>query len=355
MGNGKSGGERGTSVRYACAALACSLIVSVPSSSFAQTASSRMAAAARAFLGSLDGAQVPAARFPFDSEERFNWHFIPRPRAGVALKQLNASQQNAALDLLRAGLSEKGFTKAETIRALEPVLAEIEKGSIRRDPELYYVTIFGDPSDTGTWGWRWEGHHLSQNWTIVKGTSVATSPQFFGANPAEVRDGPKNGTRPLHAEEDLGRALVHALTGAQRGEAVLSATAPADILTSNTRKAAIQENRGLSYRQLTKEQRGLLLTLIEEYAGNLPEALARERMERLRAAGLDAIVFAWMGGTEKGQPHYYRVQGPTFLVEYDNTQNNANHIHSVWRDFNGDWGEDLLVQHYQNAAHHQKR
>ena len=321
----------------------------------AQPPASRMAAAANAFLATLDPTQVSSARFPFDSEERFNWHFVPRPRAGVPLKQLKPKQQEAALDLLRAGLGDKGYTKAETIRALEPVLAEMEKNPTRRDPELYYVTIFGEPTDTGTWGWRWEGHHLSQNWTIVNGTSVATSPQFFGANPAEVRAGPKKGTRALHAEEDLGRAVVQALSEAQRSEAIVSRTAPDDILTSNTRKAAIQENRGLPYRSMTTEQRGLLLTLIEEYAGNLPESLARDRMDRLRKAGVDAIVFAWMGGVEKGQPHYYRVQGPTFLIEYDNTQNDANHIHSVWRDFAGDWGEDLLAQHYRNAAHHQKR
>jgi hypothetical protein len=318
----------------------------------AQSPAADMAKAARAFLATLDEGQSKLAKLPFDSEERFNWFFVPRARVGLPLKQMTAAQRDAARALLEAGLSEKGYSKAEAVRMLEPVLAVIESNPARRDLEQYYVTVFGDPSASGTWGWRYEGHHLSLHWTIVAGRSLATTPQFMGSNPAEVRDGPKKGTRVLAAEEDLGRALVQGLDAAQRERAVLSATAPDDILTSNTRKAAVQENRGLPWSAMTTGQRGMLLALIEEYASVMPRPLARERVEKVRRAGLDAVTFAWMGGLERGFPHYYRVQGPTFLIEYDCTQNGANHIHAVWRDFEGDFGVDLLAEHHRNSPHH---
>ena len=311
-----------------------------------------MAKAARAFLATLDAGQAKLAKLPFDSEERFNWFFVPRARVGLPLKRMSAAQRDATRALLDAGLSEKGYSKAEAVRMLEPVLAVIESNAARRDLELYYVTVFGDPSASGTWGSRYEGHHLSLHWTIVAGRSLATTPQFMGSNPAEVRDGPKKGARVLAAEEDLGRALVQGLDAAQRERAVLSAIAPDDILTSNTRKAAVQENRGLPWSAMTTGQRGMLLALIEECASVMPRPLARERVEKVRRAGLDAVTFAWMGGLERGFPHYYRVQGPTFLIEYDCTQNGANHIHAVWRDFEGDFGVDLLAEHHRKSPHH---
>jgi len=319
----------------------------------AQTATA-MLDATRAFLATLDPAQKSKAVLPFNSEERFRWFYTPVSRKGVPLKELNASQQKAALALLHAGLSEKGYSKAETIRKLEDVLREIEQGKgPMRDPDLYFFTFFGEPDAKGAWGWRYEGHHCSQNWTTVNGQSIGSSPQFFGANPAEVREGPMKGTRVLAAEEDLGRSLVKSLTPALRTEAVINPAAPDDILTSNQRKAAIQEDKGVAYSQLSKEQQGMLMALIEEYLSAQPRAQALRRLDKIKHAGFDPIKFAWMGGLEKGERHYYRVQGSTFLIEYDNTQNNANHIHCVWRDFNGDWGEDLLAEHYRNSPHHQ--
>jgi hypothetical protein len=313
-----------------------------------------LAASAKAFVDSLDQGQKGKVQLAFDSDERFNWFYIPKDREGLPLKQMTAPQQQAALKLLQVGLSQKGFSKAETIRHLDTVLAEMEKDPVRRDIEKYYLTIFGEPSASGTWGMRWEGHHLSLHWTVVEGRTIATTPQFFGSNPAEVREGPKKGTRALHAEEDLGRALVAALTEAQRAVAVIAPEAPADILTTNTRKAAILENTGLAFKDMTTAQRGMLLALIDEYASAQPKALAAERVAKLRKAGLEGIKFAWMGGIEKGALHYYRVQGPTFLIEYDCVQNGGNHIHAVWRDFDGDFGLDLLEQHYKKSAHHQK-
>jgi hypothetical protein len=319
---------------------------------------SSMLQAARAFLATLDPVEKSQAMFPFNSEERFRWFYTPVPRKGISLEEMTEKQKKAALNLLRAGLSEKGYNKAETIRQLEDVLQELEQGrGPKRDPELYFFTFFGEPSESEAWGWRYEGHHCSQNWTVVNGKSIfgpANSPQFFGANPAQVRSGPMRGTRVLAAEEDLGRSLVKSLNPAQRAEAVLSATAPADILTNNQRQAAIQEDKGVAYAKLSKEQQGTLLALIEEYLSAQPLAPARARLEKIRKSGLDHIKFAWMGGLEDGEGHYYRVQGSTFLVEFDNTQNDANHIHCVWRDFNGDWGEDLLAEHYRNSPHHQR-
>lgn len=311
-----------------------------------------MAGAAHALLASLDDAQKAKAQFAFDAEERFNWHFTPVPRAGLPLKQMTPAQREKAFALLHVGLSEKGYSKAEAIRALEPVLAEIEHDPVKRDPDLYYVTVFGEPSAVGTWGWRYEGHHVSQNWTIVNGKSIASTPQFFGSNPAEVRDGPKKGTRVLAAEEDLGRALLDSLTDAERTRAVITPDAPDDILTSNARTAAIQADLGLGYDALSTEQRGLLMAIIDEYAAAQPRALAAERLKKIREAGLGTIKFAWMGSRTRGERHYYRLQGKTFLIEYDNTQNGANHVHAVWRDFAGDWGTDLLAEHYKHSPHH---
>ncbi|MGA2563516.1 MAG: DUF3500 domain-containing protein [Steroidobacteraceae bacterium] len=321
-----------------------------------RTPQSEMLQAARAFLGTLEATAKTQVMFAFNSEERFRWFYTPVPRKGISLKEMSATQKLAALNLLRAGLSEKGYKKAETIRQLEDVLREIERGSgPTRDPELYFVTFFGQPSETETWGWRYEGHHCSQNWTIVNGKSIAglaNSPQFFGANPAKVRRGAMSGTRILAAEEDLAWSLVKSLNSAQRAQAVLSAAAPADILTSNQRLAGIQEDQGIPYLKLDKEQQGTMLALIEEYLSAQPQVPAQARLEKIRNAGLERIKFAWMGGLDDGQGHYYRAQGSTFLIEFDNTQDNANHIHSVWRDFNGDWGEDLLADHYRRSPHH---
>jgi len=310
-----------------------------------------MARAATAFLGSLDTEQLAKVQFAFDSEERFNWHFIPRVRKGLPLKDMNAAQREAAFALLETGLSASGFSRAEAIRSLELVLRAMEKRD-SRDPEMYFITIFGTPS-AAVWAWRYEGHHLAQNWTIVRGKAVATSPAFFGANPAEVMDGPMKGTRALSAEADLGWALLDALVGHAREAAVIGATAPNDILTGNSRKAAMLDNVGLQAREMSAKEQGLLMSLIEAHASAQAPALAADRLARIKAAGFDHVRFAWMGATRKapGGAHYYRVQGPTFLIEYDNTQNNANHQHIVWRDFKGDFGDDLLAAHYAAVPH----
>jgi hypothetical protein len=322
---------------------------------FAHTATaseSKMQHAATQFLSALGPELAAKAKYPFNSDERLNWYYVPIARKGVPLKEMNEAQQKAAMDLLKVGLSQKGIERTQTIRRLENVLKVIEQGKgPLRDPDNYFFTVFGEPSDTGAWGWRYEGHHCSLNFTVVGGRALASTPQFFGANPAEVREGPMKGTRVLAAEEDLGRALIKALTTDQQKQAIRSETAPADVLTNNQRKAEIQEDSGIPYSALTHEQQGMLLSLIQQHASLQAPDTAKKRIDSLRHAGLDKVKFAWMGGLEPGDKHYYRVQGVTFLIEYDNTQNNANHIHVVWRDFKGDWGADLLEKHYKSADH----
>jgi hypothetical protein len=312
-----------------------------------------MTAAARAFLDSLSADQKQKAQLPFDGGERFNWFYTPVARKGLPLKEMNDAQRRLALRLLRTGLSEQGYSKAETIRALEDVLVEMGGNPRVRDAELYYFTIFGDPATQPTWGWRYEGHHLSQNWTIVDGRALATTPQFFGANPAEVRQGARKGLRALAAEEDVAFELLRSLDATQRAAAVIDPEAPDDILTTNSREAALQADRGIALSQLDAPQRALLTRLLEIHAAAQTTDVARERLAKVKAAG-EAVKFAWMGATDKGRGHYYRIQGPTFLVEFDNTQNGANHIHTVWRDFKGDWGLDLLADHYKTAPHHRR-
>lgn len=310
-----------------------------------------MIGAARLFLASLDEGQRQKILFPLNDEERLNWHFVPQDRKGLPYKEMNETQRKLAQDLLRAGLSAAGFQKAETIRQLELVLREMENGALHRDPDRYFFTLFGAPSPDGIWGWRYEGHHCSQNWTLYRGKAVATTPQFFGSNPGEVRSGPMQGTRVLGREEDLGRSLVQSLNPAQRQVAILSPTAPPEIITGNERQVAIGDETGIPYAQLNPDQQGMLLTLIGAYAGAQPEEIARERLEKIHREGLPSVRFAWLGGLEKGDGHYYRIQGKTFLIEYDNTQNNANHIHTVWRDFKGDFGRDVLAEHYHEYEH----
>lgn len=211
--------------------------------------------------------------------------------------------------------------------------------------------MFGTPSAQGAWGWRVEGHHVSLRFTIVKGAMIAGSPAFLGTNPAEVRDGEKKGLRILADREDTGRALVVSLDAAQSAAALINTVAPTDIVTGNKNDIAPLEPAGIAAAAMTPKQRELLMQIIQAYASTMEADLAAERSKAIQQAGADKITFAWAGETERGKKHYYRVQGPTFLIEFDNTQNNGNHVHSVWRDFNGDFGRDLLRDHLKSVAH----
>jgi len=305
--------------------------------------------AARALLAAVDDGQRSKLAWSFADDERVNWHFVPRARQGLPLKEMTDAQRKAAAALLTTGLSASGVRKVEAIRDLEDVLFA-QSGRASRDRDLYYVTIFGEPG-ADRWGWRYEGHHLSQNWTIVSGRAVATTPAFFGANPAEVMDGPHRGLRALPAEADLAWQLLDSLTARQRTRAVTAAEAPRDIITGNARTAAIIDRTGLPAAAMTDAQRAVLMRLVEEHASSQAPALAAARLEKARAVPAGDLLFAWMGATTRapGAGHYYRIQGTTFLIEYDNTQNRANHQHIVWRDFAGDFGDDLLAGHYVEA------
>jgi hypothetical protein len=324
-----------------------------------QRSASNMASAANAWLGSLSAEQRAKATFPFESEERLRWHFIPtagtgigagHPRFGLRIKDMNEQQRQLAHALLKTGLSQKGYATTTSIMDLENVLRAIEKQN-GRDPEGYFFTVFGTPSATGAWAWRVEGHHVSLRFTVVKGMAVAAAPAFLGTNPAEVRDGEKKGLRVLGAREDAARALLESLDQSQRTAAIINTTAPGDILTTNKNDITPFEATGVKASALNANQRALLMQLIDTYTSIMEADIATERRASLEKAGLDQILFAWAGETERGKKHYYRIQGPTFLVEYDNTQNDGNHVHSVWRDFNGDFGRDLLREHLKSVAH----
>jgi hypothetical protein len=320
-----------------------------------------MAAAATKFLAALTPEQRQQASFAFDSDERLHWHFIPVetfPRKGLLVQSMNEAQRKLAHDLLKAGLSQRGYLTASSIMELETILGALESAGrsvearpMVRDPVRYFFSIFGTPSAKDTWGWRVEGHHVSLHFTVVNGTLVASTPSFFGSNPAEVREGPKKGLRILGPEEDAARALLQALDASQRTKAIFDAKAPNDMLTMAKVDISPLSPTGLAAEAMNATQRDLLMKLIEVYTGYMAPDIAADRQARFRKAGVEKIGFAWAGETERGKKHYYRVQGPTFLIEYDNTQNDGNHIHSVWRDFDGDFGRDLLREHLRSVAH----
>jgi hypothetical protein len=332
----------------------------------AERSSAAMTAAATKFVASLTPEQRSQATFAFAGDERLRWHFIPTemfPRKGLTIKQMTEPQRKLARGLLKAGLSQRGYLTATSIMDLETVLGALEaaeraagpqppRGQVLvRDTERYFFSIFGTPSSRDPWGWRVEGHHISLQFTLVNGTLVAASPSFFGSNPAEVREGPKKGLRILGVEEDAARALLQSLGAAQRAKAIIDATAPGDMITMATVDINPLSPSGIMSADLTAAQRDLLMNLIDVYTGYMAVDLAEARTARFKKAGVDKIGFAWAGETERGKKHYYRIQGPTFLVEYDNTQNDGNHIHSVWRDFDGDFGRDILRQHLKSVAH----
>ena len=321
-----------------------------------ERSASSMANAANKFLAGLSPEQRQQATFPFESEELTRWHYVPAqqfPRNGIPIRAMNEAQRTLAHELLKTGLSQRGYTQATTIMVdLETILKALENGSAMRDPEQYCFSIFGTPSTKGVWGWRVNGHHLSLHFNVGNGSVVASAPTFFGSNPAEVRvDGPKKGLRVLGDREDSARALLDALDDAQRKSATIEAVAPNDIVTRTAAKVEPLSPTGLAAAAMTPKQRELLMAVIETYTSSMAADIASERLAELRKAGLEKIAFAWSGETDRGKKHYYRIQGPTFLIEYDNTQNDGNHVHSVWRDFNGDFGRDLLREHLKSAAH----
>lgn len=302
------------------------------------------------FVNSLSKEQQSQALFEFSDEQRFNWHYIPMDRKGLPLKQLSPTQKQLAFAVLQSSLSKQGYKKAKDIIGLEKVLFLLS-GKTHRDEELYYLSIFGKPTHNNIWGWRFEGHHLSLNFTIKDGQLSSVTPNFWGANPAKVISGDKQGLRVLNQEEDLGRQLISSLTNEQQKIAIIAESAYKDILTKNKSEVSPLANKGILYAALTAPQRKQLLSLISVYLDNMSKNVAQSRYQDIQQHGLESIQFAWAGSTQANNRHYYRIQGKTFLIEYDNVQNNGNHIHTVWRDFSGDFGRDLLKEHHKNHQH----
>jgi len=312
-----------------------------------------MTAAARALLEATPTSQRPDLLLPFTLEARGVWNYTPRSRPGIPLKAMAPPQRQAAHQLLAAALSAPGLVKVQSIIALEIALREIETFGLSRDPENYAFALFGTPDATAAWGWRIEGHHLSLHFTLADGQVVATLPQFLGANPAQVpRDiangGPRKGQRALGEEEDRAYALLAALSPAQRQQAVFNAQPFGDIVTRNAATLDPLTPVGLAFSAMDAAQQALLLRIVESLASVAEPSLAQQRLERVRAGGLDGIRFGWAGVAERGQPHYWRIQGPRYLIEWDNS--GGNHIHNVWRDFDGDWGRDVLGEHYRRVG-----
>jgi hypothetical protein len=314
-------------------------------------AASRMAAAAQKFLDSLTPEQKQKATFDFDHPERTNWEFVPmqdkdkRPlRKGLPLQDMTAQQKQLALALVAAGTSESGNKAATTIMGLESILKVLEApkgGAMVRDPEWYFFTIFGTPGKTGKWGWRVEGHHLSINYTLENNDVVTATPTFFGANPATIKDGPRKGQRTLAEAEDYAIGLFKTLTDEQK--AVALQKKKFDEPKSKTPKSGIGAPVGVAAAKMDEKQRDLLIKLVRSYATRLPEDVAAAELKALQSAGFDKVHFAFNGSTEAGEGHTYRVQGPTFVIEFLNVQadsagNPANHIHSCWRKIEGDFG-----------------
>jgi Protein of unknown function (DUF3500) len=306
------------------------------------------------FLNSLNRDQKSKAMFAFDDQSKTRWHYFPAsmwPRAGIRLHELNDRQKNLLFTLLRSFLSQTGYDKTREIMGLEEVLSALSGNSTMDDPENYYAAFYGNPETDSLWAWSFEGHHISLNFTVLNG-KISIAPRFLGAHPATVTQGEHKGERPLGREEDLGFELINSLSAAQKQKALFRLQAFYDIVTSNSPEVKPLPTEGIKMEDLNRTQQATLLSLIDEYLSTMPKELAKKRMENLKKEELDEIRFGWAGGTEPGEPHYYRIQGKTFLVEFDNTQDHANHIHSVWRDFDGDFGRDLIHEHYMHDHNH---
>jgi hypothetical protein len=313
-----------------------------------------MGALAAAFLESLNDEQRRRACWPFDDPQRFDWHYVPRPREGLPLGAMGEASRRAVHDLLNHALGEAGYQKATDILRLEGVLGRIEGRPQHRDPDNYSVTVFGRPGK-GPWGWRIEGHHLSLNFTAVSERLTAINPAFWGSNPARVPDDqPMAGHRVLGRETDLSFALIRGLDETLRTQAIIAPTSMGDIVTGPGREDALQRPEGLSLGAMPDGLRDLAMELIGTFAHNLSDGLAAVELDRIRQADLAAIRFAWAGALEPGEPNYWRLHGPITVIEYDNTQNDANHIHTVWHDPTRNFGRDLLREHYAGGGHHHR-
>lgn len=313
----------------------------------AQTLLAEIGERARRYAALLDPMQRRAGLYPFDAPARLDWHYVPRSRPGLAFRGLNAEQRAAAEALLRTVLSEEGFARFEGVRILEAILRG-DSQSTFRDPENYVLAVFGTPG-AHPWGLRLEGHHLSLNFTFPQPDRASVTPAFWGANPAEVRGGRHAGMRLLGRETDAAFALARSLDPRQHGEAVIGDRSLGDVVAGPGRGDELKQPRGLAYAAMTEQQRNQAVAVIEGMMAPLNADFRALQLRRLRESGLDQMRFAWAGGMEPGRAYYFRLHGPITLVEFDNTQNDANHVHSLWRDLTADFGADALGAHYRDG------
>jgi hypothetical protein len=316
---------------------------------------SALPATAQQFLSTLNGSQRRTALFAFDDQERGKWAYVPQARAGLPLKSMDPAQREAAFTLLSTGLSQRGVGLARGIIELEGILGRLEGTMsnlvMSRDPELYFTSIFAGPAGTQPWGWRFEGHHLSVNVTELGPHGQIVAPLFMGANPARVPNGPKQGHRVLAAEEDVAFEMIQMLDASQRARATISSQTFGEIVTRSDPTVRPLALAGLPAAEMTPAQQSQLRKLLGVYAGRMSDSAAARQLRRIDEVGFGRLHFAWAGSHRPGNAHYYRMHGPTVLVEYDNTQGGANHIHTVWRDLENDFGGDLLKRHYSRAPH----
>jgi len=311
-------------------------------------AAQRIGAAASRFLAALDDEQRKRAMIAFESGNRLDWHYIPRRRQGLALGEMKPGQRETAHALFASVLNERGLQAIENVRIVEGVLRE-QQGSFR-DPDRYFLSIFGAPGGY-PWGWRLEGHHLSLNVALPAAGHISVTPFFIGSHPATVADGPHKGLRPLGQAEDLARQLMASLTDEQRRTAIIAERSFGEIVASPGRERDLGQPTGLALSAMDGTARNLVEALIDRFVGTLAPDLATAQKQRVIEQELGRFRFAWAGTLSSGQAHYFRVHGPVTLIEHDNTQNNANHVHSVWRDLTADFGNDALADHYRRERH----
>lgn len=307
------------------------------------------------FLENLPQDLRDATEFPLTSEERRTFVYVPAPRVGPTLHRFSSAQRQQIMDILRASLSETGYWKVHEIMALEEVLFELEgnrykmdDGSPVRDPLRYHFYVFGDPSGTDPWGWKFEGHHVSLNFTLGQTDILSGTPLFLGSNPAVIREDDSIRMEVLRKETELGFRLVNMLSKKQLKQARFSEIAPATLVTRMEPRVHTLHPKGIPFNDLTEKQQAVFMELLNTYIDNYQLGFSSKLRKRIESAGIENLFFAWAGGMEPGIGHYYRIQGPTLLIEYDNTQNDANHVHSVVRDLTNDFAEDILRMHYEN-------
>ncbi|MEM6884071.1 MAG: DUF3500 domain-containing protein [Verrucomicrobiota bacterium] len=329
-----------------CSVLICSLLMFGSTTSFSNESEAvvPLVKSAQEFLDILDDEQRNQVLLTFEGNQRFDWHYFPKDRKGLAWKEMNESQQKLSWAFLKTALSPAGYQKVQGVVAAERVLWENSGHRDSRDPDRYYLTIFGEPSTTQTWGASLEGHHLSINLTVIKGKEVFVTPSFLGSNPDQLQDG----QRPLAGEFDQAHQLLGMLNEEQLAQAIIAKRAIREIVTGSDRKVDALKPEGLAASDMGKEQVEQLMRVVQEYVGRYREEFAQDDLAKMEAAGISNIRFLWAGGSEAGEPVYYRIQGPTFIMEYANTQGGANHSHTVWRDFENDFGYDALKAHIES-------